>query len=124
MKKGINIFGSRAETEVTKELQKIHDMNTYTPINESTLTYQKIKYSLDFILFITEKRNGDIKARKVAVGSKQRTYNGYNKSNDSSSTLNNDSVFLTGVIDAHERRALSMLDIDNDFMHTKMTITC
>ena len=76
------------------------------------------------LLFITEKRNGDIKARKVAVGSKQRTYNGYNKSNDSSSTLNNDSVFLTGVIDAHERRALSMLDIDNDFMHTKMTITC
>ena len=27
-KKGINIFGYRAEIEVTKELQKIHDMNT------------------------------------------------------------------------------------------------
>ena len=29
MKKGINIFGDMSETAVVKELQKIHDMNTY-----------------------------------------------------------------------------------------------
>ena len=119
MKKGINIFGSRAETEVTKELQKIHDMNTYTPINESTLTYQKIKYSLDFILFITEKRNGDIKARKVAVGSKKINYDGYDNINDPSPTVNTDSVFLMGVIYAHQCRAVAMLDTKNYFLHAE-----
>ena len=31
LKKGINIFGDRANTELIKELQKIHDTNTYEP---------------------------------------------------------------------------------------------
>ena len=57
-----------------RELQKIHDMNTYKPMDTSTLTYQEIKDALDLILLITENRNGDIKTRKVAVGSKQRNY--------------------------------------------------
>ena len=38
MKKGINIFGNRAETTVMKELQKIYDMKTYKPMDASTLT--------------------------------------------------------------------------------------
>ena len=54
-------------------------------------------------MFITEKRNGDIKARKVADGSKQRTYDGYDKSNGSSPTVSTDSIFLTVVIDAKEQ---------------------
>ena len=29
MKKGIGIFGDKADTAVMKELQNIHDMNTY-----------------------------------------------------------------------------------------------
>ena len=74
---------------------------------------------MDLLIFITEKRNGDIKARKVDVGSKQRTYNGYDKRNGSSPTVNTDSVFLTGVIDTHEHRAVAMLDIDNAFLHAE-----
>ena len=38
MKKGIGIFGDRDETTVMKELQNIHDMNTYKPIDASNLT--------------------------------------------------------------------------------------
>ena len=51
-------------------------------------------------MFITENKNGDIKVRKVADGSKQRTYDSYDKSNGSSPTVATDSIFLTGVIDA------------------------
>ena len=71
------------------------------------------------LLFIIEKRNGDIKARKVAVGSKKITYGGYDKSDGSYPTVNTDSVFLTGVIDAHYQRSVSMLDIENVFMHAE-----
>ena len=38
MKKDINCFGDRDETAVMKELQKIHDMKTYKPMDESMLT--------------------------------------------------------------------------------------
>ena len=71
------------------------------------------------MLFITEKRNGDVKARNVEIVSKQRTYDGYDKSNGSSPTVNIDSVFLTGVRDAHERRAVAILDIQNAFLHAE-----
>ena len=39
MKNGINIFGNKAETAVMKELQKVHDMITYKPMDAYTLTY-------------------------------------------------------------------------------------
>ena len=119
VKKGIDIFGDRSDTALMKDLQKIRDMNTYEPMDASTLTYQERKDTLDSLLFVTEKRNRDIKARKVAVGSKQRTYYRYDKSNGSSPTVNTDSAFLTGVIDAHEHRAVEMLDIDNSFLHAE-----
>ena len=45
-------------------------------------------------MFITDKRNGDIKARKLADGSKQRTYAGYKKLDGSSPTVATDSIFL------------------------------
>ena len=38
IKKGIDIFDNRTETAVMKDLQNIHDMNTYKPIIASTLT--------------------------------------------------------------------------------------
>ena len=81
-------------------------MNTYKPMDESTLTYQERKYALVLLLFVTEKRNGDIKARKVAVGGNHRTYHGYDNSNGLSPKFNNSSVFLTGVIDAYDHRAV------------------
>ena len=70
-------------------------------------------------MFITEKRNGDIKARKVADGSKQRTYDGYDKSDGSSPTVATYCIFLTGVIDAKEQRAIAILDISNAFLHAE-----
>ena len=70
-------------------------------------------------MFITEKRNGDIKARKVADGSKQRTYDGYDKADGSLPTVATDSIFLTGVIDAYELRAIAILDIANAFLHAE-----
>ena len=70
-------------------------------------------------MFITENRNGDIKARKVADGSNQRTYDGYDKSDGSSPTVATDSIFLTVVIGAKEKRAIAILDIVNAFLHAE-----
>ena len=75
--------------------------------------------ALASLMFITEKRNGDIKARKVADGSKQQTYNGYDKSDGLLQTVSTESIFLTGVVDAHEKRAIAILDIANAFLHAE-----
>ena len=61
MKKGVDIFGDRSKTAVMKELQKIHDMNTYKPMDMYTLTFQERKDALDSLIFIIEERNGETK---------------------------------------------------------------
>ena len=53
------------------------------------------------LMFIVKKRNGDIKARKCAVRSKQRTFPGYVKSEWASPTVSTDGVILTYTIEAH-----------------------
>ena len=68
-------------------------------------------------MFITEKKNGTVRARKVVDSSKQHTYDGYEKSDGSSTTVITESIFLIGVVDAQERRAQAVLDIANAFLH-------
>ena len=94
-------------------------MDTYDSIMKSLLTIEYRRKSLPSLMFITEKRNGDIKARKVADDSKQRTYNGYDKSDGSFPTVSTDSIFLTGVVDAREKRAIAIPDIANAFLHAE-----
>ena len=119
LNRGLKLFGDKADVAVQKELSQIHVMDTYDPIIKSSLTIEYRRKSLASLVFIVEKRNGDIKVSKVADGSKQRTYHGCDKSDGSSPTVLMDSIFLTGVVDAHEMRAIAILDIDNAFLHAE-----
>ena len=83
----------------------------------SDLSWEENKKALESLLFITEKRNGDIKARKVADGSKQRTYNVYDKADGSSPTVTTEIIFLNGVVDAREGREVAVIDVANVFLH-------
>ena len=72
---------------------------------------------MDSLLFIAENRNGDIKARKVADGSKKRMYDGYNKADRSSPTVTTESIFFAGVVDASKGRSVAVLNVSNAFLH-------
>ena len=69
------------------------------------------------LMFIVEKRNGVIKARKVAVGSKQQTFPGYSKSEWASPTVSTDGVILTSTIEAHKERNVDVNDLPNAFLN-------
>ena len=69
------------------------------------------------LMFIIEKRNGVIKARKCAVGSKQRTFPGYVKSEWASPTVSTDGVIITSTIEAHQGRAVAVADLPNAFLN-------
>ena len=70
LKKGIEFFGDAADVAVKKELIQIHELSTYEPLASSELTSLERKDALESLIIITEKRNGDIKERKVADDSK------------------------------------------------------
>ena len=69
-------------------------------------------------MFIVEKRDGRIKARKCAVGSKQRTFEGYNKADWASPTVSSDAVVITSAIEAHEGRHIATWDLPGAYLNT------
>ena len=68
-------------------------------------------------MFIVEKRNGVVKARKCAVGSKQRKFPGYVKSEWASPTVSTNCVIITSTIEAHEGCDVAVIDLPNEFLN-------
>ena len=77
IQKGCKLFGDRADKAVVKERMSIDSHDTYISSHANTLTLKEKRLALEALLLITEKQDDRIKGRKVAVGSKQRTYDGY-----------------------------------------------
>ena len=73
--------------------------------------------ALSALMFIVEKRNEDIKARKCAVGSKQRTFLGYVKSEWAFPTVSTDGVIITSTIEVHQGRDIATADLPNAFLN-------
>ena len=67
-------------------------------------------------MFLIEKRDGRTKTHACADGSSQRRRKGYKKEDSASPTVATDSVFITGVIEAHERRKVVCYDIPGAFL--------
>jgi hypothetical protein len=104
MKKAKELFWDKADAVIMRELTQINKFETYVPLRASDLSWEEKKKALESLIFVTKKRNGDIKARKVADGSKQRTYDGYDKSDGSSPTVVTERIFMTGVVDAKTKK--------------------
>ena len=73
---------------------------------------------------MTEKRANEldrrkIKSRMVTDGSKQKSCEGYEESDGSSPTARTGSVIMTGVIYAHERRNIAIIDVENAFLQSE-----
>ena len=67
-------------------------------------------------MFITQKRNGTIKARGCADGRKQRDW--MNSDETSSSTVATQALLLSAMIDAYEGRDVATSDIPGAFLQT------
>ena len=118
MEKAKELFGDEANAAGMRELNQINNFDTYIPLKASDVSWEEKKKALKSLIFVTEKRNGDIKARKVANGSKQRIYDGCDKSDGVSPTVVTESIFMIRAIDAKERRHVAVPDIANAFLQT------
>ncbi len=71
---GIKQFGKQGESAVTKELNQLNKYKVFEPQNANNLSEEDKKKTLLSLIFLKEKRNGDIKARSCANGNTQREY--------------------------------------------------
>ena len=117
LKAGLSRFGDRTKASVTKELQQHHNMKVYQPMDPNKMTQAQKDIALESIIFLTEKRTGEIKTCAVADRSKQRRCPGYKKEESASPTVSSDSIFITGAIEAHKGRKVACYNIPGTFLH-------
>jgi hypothetical protein len=71
MKAAIKKWGQEAEYTITKETKQLHWCNSYMPKHWHGLTKKQKDQILESHIFVEQKRDGLIKARKIIGGNKQ-----------------------------------------------------
>ena len=71
-------------------------------------------------IFVTKKRTGELKARQVAGGNKQRDF--ISKEVSSSPTASNNSIDISSLLDAIEGREVVTVDIMKDSKRRKVVV--
>ena len=116
LKPGLRKFGRRGQTTAVKELTQLHVMDTWKPIHAEKLTREEKMKALSSLLFLKEKRTGDIKGRACINRAPQRSY--ISKEDAASPTISMESTFITASIAAHERRVTQFYDVPSAFVNT------
>ena len=114
LKKGLQVFGTAGVEAVNKELLQLHDHKVGEPRDVSKLSPTQKKNALGYLMFLKQKRTGQIKGWGCANGRKQRLYTP--KDDASSPMVATESVLLSCVIDAIEYRDVATVDIPSAFM--------
>ena len=118
LKKGLKIYGKRAEKGVVKEFLQFIEQDLLRPTAIEKLAPEKMKRALRLIMVVKEKRDGVIKGRGVADGSGQR---GFIKEVDATSpTVSTEALTISCAIDAFEDRAVLTVDIPGAYLHCFM----
>ena len=118
LKAGLRECGKDAKKAVHSEMKQLHFRDTFRPMHWRDLTHSQRKSILESHMFLKQKRTGAIKGRTVAGGNKQRDF--ISKEEASSPTVATESVLLTCIIDAEERRDVAVVDIPNAFIQTRI----
>ena len=118
VKRGLKKFGESGIEAIKKEMLQLHDRNVLSPVNADELGIEGRRDALPYLMFLKQKRTGQIKGRGCADGRQQRLYQ--NKEDASSPTVSIESVMLSSIIDASEHRDIATVDIPGAFMQADM----
>ena len=117
MQKGLQVFGDQGLAAIKKEMQQFHDLDVITPIDVKTMTKQQKSQVLSYLMFLKEKRDGNIKGHGCVDGQKQQLW--MQKKQTSSPIVSNQALSLSCLIDAKEQRDTATADVPGAFLQTK-----
>ena len=67
LNKGLKKFGEAGKKAAVKEMKQLHDRSCFEPIKLENLTHTEKKRALELLIFLVEKRSGEIKARTPPI---------------------------------------------------------
>lgn len=123
-KRGIREFGELAVAAMFKEFKQLDSgvvpgKPVIAPVDVDKLSPTIRRTALEAVNLIKEKRDGKIKGRTCANGSRQRRYLNEDES-ISSPTVSLEGLLATLVIDAFEERDVAIFDVPGAYLHAKM----
>ena len=71
LKHGLEVFGNEGILAVKKELQQLHERDVLIPVHASNLGIEMRRQALPYLMFLKQKRTGQIKGRGCADGRRQ-----------------------------------------------------
>ena len=116
--KGLKVFGKEGEKAATKEMKQLDVCGSFEPIDVGTLAPLEHKRVMESLIFLVQKKTGEVKACHCANGSKQRDW--MTRQDSSSPTVKTHSLFLTAAIDAKEQQHVKTADAPNAFVQTAL----
>ena len=96
LKAGLRRFSDWGNAAVVKELTQFHTLKCFRPRDPSTLSREDRRNALTSLMFLTEKRSGEIKARACANGSTQRSH--IAKDEATAPTVTSEAIFIQSTI--------------------------
>jgi hypothetical protein len=99
-------------------MKQLHLRKTFKPKHWLELSKSQRQTVLESHMFLNLKRDGKIKGRTVSGRNKQR--NNISKEDASSPTVATESVLLLCIIDAEEHRDVTVVDIPNACVQTRV----
>jgi hypothetical protein len=121
LKRGLKHFGNQGKQAAHDEIKQLHDRDCFTPIDPTGLKKSECQKAIESLIFLTQKRDGRIKARTSANGNPQRQW--MDRENVSSPTVSTEATLITAVIEAKEGREVATCDIPNAFVQTELSHT-
>ena len=117
MNKGVKIFGKTGVNTIFREMNQFNDRNVVKPLKKYQITQEVRNKALGYLMFLKEKRTGEIKSCGCVDGRSQRLYK--SKAKTSSPIVATESIFISSVNDAKEGRDVAHVDIPGAFLQTE-----
>ena len=118
LRQGLRQFKKKGLEAIKKEMNQIHERDVFEPIHPHELTKEEKRKAMESLIFLTEKKDGRVKARICANGSIQRAY--ISKDDAASPTASTERVLITSTIEAKQNRDVLTADIPNAFVQTEI----
>jgi hypothetical protein len=118
VKAALKQWGSEADVAGQKEASQLHWRDTFIPKLWSELSEDQKSKILEIHMFIVKKRLGKTKEQLFGGGNKQHDY--LTKEESSSPTAATESVLLTSIVNAAERRDVAIINIPNAFIQMRV----
>jgi hypothetical protein len=116
--KAIKDWGEEAKASMLKEMKQMHDKEVFEPVSSESLSSTQKTKVLRSLMHTKRKRNGLLKSRFLADGSKQDRLS--SAVDPSSPTVSTEALFITAAIDAYERRHHATVDVEGAYLHCLM----